>query len=229
MALEVIGVGLGRTATLSLKGALEKLGFGPCYHMIELRAAKDGFQRWTAQLEGRGDWEHVFEGFRSTTDHPGSDYWRELAAYFPKAKLILTVRDPDAWFDSGRTTIFSDNFYRMLEQAPEFVRAFFRRTGTMAFFEAHHNDRAAMTDYFRRHNEAIIDTIDPDRLLVFEVGQGWEPLCTFLEVPVPEIPFPRVNERAMLEEELRRAAAGELNPAQQQRDLLKLIAELRSL
>jgi Sulfotransferase domain len=229
MALEVIGVGLGRTGTLSLKGALEKLGFGPCYHMIELRAAKDGFQRWMAHVEGQVNWQHVFEGFRSTSDHPGCDYWRELSADYPKAKLVLTVRDPDAWFDSGRTTVFSDDFYRMLERAPESVQAFFRSVGAFAFFEAHRNDRAAMTDYFRQHNQAIIDTIDPDRLLVFEAGQGWEPLCKFLEVPGPEIPFPRINERAMLEEELRRAAAGELNPAQQQRDLLKLIADLRSL
>jgi len=86
-----------------------------------------------------------------------------------------------------------------------------------------------MTDYFRRHNQAIIDTIDPDRLLVFEARQGWAPLCTFLGVPIPNIPFPRVNEGTILEEELRRGAAGELNPAQQQRDLLKLIADLRRL
>ena len=229
MALEVIGVGLGRTGTLSLKGAFEKLGFGPCYHMIELRAAEDGFQRWTAHVEGQRNWKRLFEGFRSTTDHPGCDYWRELAAYYPNAKLVLTVRDPDAWFDSGRTTIFSDDFYRMVERAPEFVRTFFRSLGSTAFFEAHHNDRAAMTDYFRRHNEAIIDTIDPDRLLVFEAKQGWQPLCTFLEVPIPGIPFPRINERAILEEELRRNAAGYMDPEQQQRDLLKLIADLRSL
>jgi hypothetical protein len=197
--------------------------------MIELRAANEGFERWTAQMEGREDWDHVFEGFRSTTDHPGCDYWRELAAHYPEAKLILTVRDSDAWYDSGRTTIFSDTFSRLLELAPEPVGAFFRRLDSTAFFAAHHDNPAAMKDYFRRHNEAIIDTIEPERLLVVEVGQGWEPLCTFLEVPIPQSPFPRVNERAMLEEELRRGAVGELDPAQQQRDRRKLIADLRSL
>src|SRR5690606_30797883 len=125
MALEGIGVGSGRTGTLSLQGALEKLRFGPSYHVIELRAAEDGYQRWIACLEGQQDWSHVFEGFRSTTDHPACDYWRELSTQYPDAKLVLTVRNPNDWFDSGRTTIFSDELFRMLERAPEFVQAFF--------------------------------------------------------------------------------------------------------
>lgn len=229
MTLRAIGVGLGRTGTLSLKAALEKLGFGPCYHMIELRAAEDAIQRWSACLEGRASWDQVFEGFAATTDHPGCEYWRELAAFYPDAKMILTVRDADGWFDSVNSTILSDDFYRTLERAPAVVRACFRKFRDFEFCERHHNDRAAMTDYFRRHNQSIVDTIDPDRLLVFEVRQGWEPLCGFLGVPVPDTPFPKVNERAMLEEEFKRGAQGEIEPDEQRRQLRELILTLRNL
>ena len=101
MTLKVIGAGLGRTATFSLKFALEHLGFGPCYHMSEVFAgARRNIGLWLDVVAGRPDWDALFEGFQSTTDYPACSYWRELADHYPDAKVILTVRDPDSWFDS---------------------------------------------------------------------------------------------------------------------------------
>ena len=158
MALAVIGAGLGRTATFSLKFALEHLGFGPCYHMSEVFAgARRNVPLWLDAIDGRPDWDAVFEGFHSTTDYPACTYWRELAEHYPRAKVILTVRDPDTWFDSVSETIFSDGMQASLRGSP---------TGDMM--------QGVIFDAF---------------------GEGWEPLCGFLGVPVPNEPFPRINSR----------------------------------
>jgi hypothetical protein len=108
MALEVIGAGLGRTATFSLKFALEHLGFGRCYHMAEVFAgARRNVPLWLDVVAGNPDWDAVFAGFQSTTDYPACTYWRELAAFYPSAKVILSVCDAHSWFDSVSETIFS--------------------------------------------------------------------------------------------------------------------------
>jgi len=193
MALQVIGAGLGRTATFSLKFALEHLGFGPCYHMSEVLAgARRNVPLWLEAIAGRPDWEAIFAGFHSTTDYPACTWWRELAAHYPEAKVVLTVRDPDSWFDSVSETIFSDGMQASLAGSP---------TGDLmqgAIFDAfggRTRDRAFMTDWFARRNQAVIDSLPPERLLVFSPKDGWEPLCAFLGVTVPAEPFPRVNSR----------------------------------
>ncbi|HYD25042.1 MAG TPA: sulfotransferase [Croceibacterium sp.] len=193
MALQVIGAGLGRTATFSLKFALEHLGFGPCYHMSEVLAgARRNVPLWLEAIAGRPDWEAIFAGFHSTTDYPACTWWRELAAHYPEAKVVLTVRDPDSWFDSVSETIFSDGMQASLAGSP---------TGELmqgAIFDAfggRTRDRAFMTDWFARRNQAVIDSLPPERLLVFSPKDGWEPLCAFLGVTVPAEPFPRVNSR----------------------------------
>ena len=193
MALAVIGAGLGRTATFSLKFALEHLGFGPCYHMSEVFAgARRNVPLWLDAIDGRPDWDAIFEGFHSTTDYPACTYWRELAEHYPRAKVILTVRDPDTWFDSVSETIFSDGMQASLRGSP---------TGDMmqgVIFDAFGErlrDRDFMTDWFIRRNREVIDALPPERLLVFSPKEGWEPLCGFLGVPVPNEPFPRINSR----------------------------------
>jgi hypothetical protein len=193
MGLAVIGAGIGRTATFSLKFALEHLGFGPCYHMSEVFAgARRNVPLWLDAIDGVPDWDAIFAGFRSTTDYPAGNYWRELAAYYPDAKVILTVRDPDGWFDSVSETIFSEQMQGSLRGSP---------TGDMMdglifdVFGDRIGDRAYMTEWFARRNQTVIDTIPPERLLVFSPKEGWEPLCAFLGVPVPAGPFPRVNSR----------------------------------
>jgi hypothetical protein len=147
---------------------------------------------WLDVVQGKPDWDAIFSGYESTTDYPACTYWRELAAFYPRAKVILTVRDPDSWFDSVSETIFSEQMQGSLAGTP---------VGTMMrgvvfdAFEGRVGDRGFMTDWFSRRNQSVIDALPPERLLVFSPKQGWEPLCSFLGVPVPDAPFPRVNSR----------------------------------
>lgn len=194
MTLKVIGAGLGRTATFTMKFALEHLGFGPCFHMSENFAnARRMMPLWIDAVRGRPDWDSIFDGYQSTTDYPACSYWRELAEHFPDAKVILTARDPDSWFESVSETIFSPAMQDNLVGSPigEMMEG-----AIFAHFDGGDiTDRAFMTDWFARRNQAVIDGLPPERLLVFHPKQGWEPLCEFLGVPVPPEPFPRVNSR----------------------------------
>jgi hypothetical protein len=209
MSLQVIGAGLGRTGTLSLKLALERLGLGPCYHMAELMMNPGRTPLWIAAADGKPDWEAVFASYSSTTDYPACIYWRELAAAYPKAKLILTKRDKEKWFDSTQATIFSDAMTARILGSP--IEPFFRKTVWSDFGERIH-DRAFMTAYFEQHNAAVEDGVDAKRLLVYDVAEGWGPLCEFLGVPVPDSPFPKVNSRE--EMQARMANAGDADEMQ---------------
>ena len=193
MALRVIGAGLGRTATFSLKFALEHLGFGPCYHMSEVFAgARRNVPLWLDVVRGKPNWDSIFDGFRSTTDYPACSYWRELAEFYPDAKVVLTVRDPNSWFESVSETIFSERMQGSFAGTP--VEAMMNGVIFDAF-AGRANDRAFMTDWFTHRNQQVVAALPPERLLVFAPKQGWEPLCAFLGVPVPAEPFPRVNSR----------------------------------
>jgi hypothetical protein len=193
MSLKVIGAGLGRTGTMSLKFALEHIGFGPCYHMIEFMAhVPEHLPKWLDVIDGRPDWDAVFAGYASTVDYPGCTYWRELVAKWPEAKVILTTRDPDAWFESANETVLSPRMRTMLGQSP--IRRFMEAT-VNADFGDRIDDRAFMTDYFRRWNEDVIASVLAGKLLVFQAKDGWGPLCDFLGAPVPPDPYPRVNSR----------------------------------
>jgi hypothetical protein len=186
MPLRVIGAGLGRTGTLSLKLALEQLGLGPCYHMLEVRSAPERLEHWNRISAGdQVDWEEVFAGFQSTVDWPACNYWRELMARYPDAKVILSLRDPESWFRSTQATIFSDVV--QTNAPPAIVKILTDVTGP----DLH--DRAKCIAAFERHNAAVRDGVPADKLLVFDAKQGWGPLCTFLGVPVPDAPFPSVN------------------------------------
>jgi hypothetical protein len=193
VALKVIGAGLGRTATFSMKFAMEHLGLGPCYHMAEVLArARRNIPLWLDVVAGKPDWETIFEGYQSTMDYPACSYWRELAEYYPEAKVVLTTRDADSWFESVTETIFSERMNAQTHDSP--FGALLQGVALNAF-QGKKDDRAFMTDWFRRRNQEVIDTLPPERLLVFQPKQGWAPLCEFLGVPVPEGPFPRVNSR----------------------------------
>ena len=193
MALKVIGAGLGRTATFSLKFALEHLGLGPCYHMAEVFAgARRNIPLWLDVVNGKPDWDTVFDAYQSTTDYPACSYWRALADYYPDAKVILTVRDADSWFDSVSETIFSDQMRGSLAGSP------LEKMMQGAIFDAFGDrvkDRGFMTGWFERRNQQVIDALPSERLLVYSARQGWEPLCRFLAVPVPAASFPRINSR----------------------------------
>jgi hypothetical protein len=207
MSLKVIGAGLGRTGTLSLKLALEHLGFDPCHHMVEVLAnMEDQVPKWLSANGENPDWARIFAGYQATVDYPGCSYWRPLVARYPDAKVILSLRDPDSWFKSVSTTIFSPPMIAMMVNSP--LQPFFENSVVKDFGDRI-ADAAFMTDYFRRWNDAVIAQVPADRLLVFEARQGWGPLCAFLDVPVPDVPYPRVNSsEEMLARNAERAAQG---------------------
>lgn len=191
MALKIVGAGLGRTGTLSMKRALEQLGFGPCHHMIEVFMHPESVPLWIDAGDGRPDWDAIFRDYASMVDYPGARYWRQLAEHYPEAKVLLTLRDPDAWFESTQATIFAPNSPAV--NAPPEMKRFF--ASFIGEFGERLHDRAFMTDHFRRHNALVQATIPKERLLVYEVGEGWTRLCAFLGVPVPDTPFPSENSR----------------------------------
>lgn len=193
MALEVIGAGLGRNATFSMKFALEKLGFGPCHHMSEVFAnARRQIPLWLDVVQGNPDWDAIYDGFSSCTDYPSATYWRELAAHYPDAKVVLTTRDPDSWFDSVSETIFAP---RMLDSLAGSPIETMMNGAVLAPFGEKLTDRAFMTNWYVKRNREVVETLPADRLLDFHPKMGWEPLCSFLGVDVPDVPFPRVNSR----------------------------------
>jgi hypothetical protein len=192
MALKVIGAGLGRTGTLSLKLALEQIGFGPCHHMAEVMLHLESVPLWTQAADGNPNWDAIYKDYAATVDYPGCAFWRQLTDFYPQAKVLLSVRDADQWFESTQATIFSADSINRLSGTP--MRPFIEKTVWAKFGDRIH-DRDFMIDMFRKHNAEVESTTSKDRLLVYDVNQGWEPLCKFLDVPVPATPFPRRNSR----------------------------------
>ena len=196
MPLEIIGPGFGRTGTHALKLALERLGFGPAHHMFEVRDKPEQLPNWEAAARGeRVDWDDVFRGYRSQVDFPGARYWRELVQRYPKAKVILTVRDPDAWFDSVEATI-NPFLAARGKHSSSHVNAIAEmgyQTVAVQVFDERLTDRDHATRVFRRHIAEVQSEIAPDRLLTFDVRNGWGPLCEFLGADAPDDPFPKTN------------------------------------
>ena len=200
MALDLIGTGLGRTGTLSLKAALERIGYGPCYHMIEVLTAPERGRYWLEQTQsGRHDWDAIFHGYRATVDWPAAAFWRELVERYPDAKVLLSLRDADGWHDSVMNTIYPVMTQGPPERAPEILHDFHEMVYRLIFertFEGRLPDRAHAKRVFEEHNQAVIDEVPASKLLVYQPGDGWEPLCRFLGVPVPDEDFPHLNDTA---------------------------------
>ncbi|MBA3036900.1 MAG: sulfotransferase family protein [Desulfobacterium sp.] len=194
MSLKVIGAGYPRTGTLSLKSALEQLGFGPCHHMREIMMNPPNSALWieAADAPGKANWDKVLEGYHSCTDVPGCTFWRELVAYYPSAKVILSVRDPEQWFESLQATVLGPEWVAGTLASP--LKEFYEKA-VCPEFSGHFNDRDFLLSQYSRHHDEVIRTAPKERLLVFDVRDGWAPLCTFLGVAIPEMPFPRTNSR----------------------------------
>jgi len=204
VSLEIIGPGFGRTGTNSLKIALEHLGFGPCHHMFEVRDNPELLADWEALARGGTvDWDKVFAGYRSQVDWPGARYWRELAAHYPEAKVVLTVRDPDEWFDSAMATIvpFVQARGQHPAQHPNAMAEMAYELVVRQVFDDRVTDRAHATRIFRDHIAAVQAEIPAERLLTYDLREGWEPLCAFLGVDVPDVPFPVTNTSRQFHEE----------------------------
>lgn len=197
MTLKVIGTGLGRTGTLSLKFALEQLGFGPCYHMMELMPRPQHVDDWAKAAAGQNiDWDALYNGFGATVDWPSAHFWRDLTRKFPQAKVIHTERDPEVWWKS-----FSQTIAEALEApAPRGMEAWGKMVRTVITEQTFNGDlsKANVLRVYAAHNDEIKRTIPASHRLDYNIdrGEGWEPLCRFLGVPVPQTPFPKTNNTA---------------------------------
>ena len=200
--MQVIGAGFGRTGTMSLKGALEQLGFGPSFHMIDVARQPELLPGWQAAVDGEVvDWTQLLDGWGSTVDWPACTFWEQIWQQFPDAKVLLSVRDPEAWYASCRKSIHASAQAAVkgeleggsVDVSPEAMKMIngLIWNGT---FEGRFDDKDFAIDVFNRHNEDVKSKVPADKLLVYEIGEGWEPLCEFLEVPVPDSPMPHLND-----------------------------------
>jgi hypothetical protein len=209
--LKIIGAGFGRTGTLSLKMALNELGFGPCYHMTEVFSHPEHIPMWEAAARGEPiDWNAIFADYQSTVDWPACDFYKELLQAYPDAKVLLSVRDAERWYESVESTI-----YGVSRRSPRFATAVVISFVMRQFipnmrkrmhmlnaliwnrtFEGKFEDKDFAIAVFNRHNEEVQHYVPAEKLLVYNVKEGWEPLCAFLGVPVPhDEPFPHLNDR----------------------------------
>jgi len=206
--MKIIGAGFGRTGTTSLKAALEALGFGPSYRLDEVFKHPEQVAFWEAARRGeRVDWEGFFAGYGLAVDWPAFSFYGELMEAFPEAPVILTVRNPGRWYESVRSTIYG---IHKLSAGPAPVRLAFALAGLFApavtgiarladailwdgLFDGRFEDRSYAIEMFHRHNEEVRRRVPPERLLVYDVKEGWAPLCDFLGVEVPDEPFPHLN------------------------------------
>ena len=208
MTLRVIGAGFGRTGTLSLKQALETLGFWKCYHMAEVAENPSHVSLWRAAWRGEEPWDALFEGYAAAVDWPTAAFWPKLMRVYPEAKVVLTVRDADAWFASASRTIFQS-----MREGLASDEAKLRERLVMAqeiivdgTFGGDLVDRANAVAVYEAHVARVHREVPPDRLVVFDPGDGWGPLCEALGVGEPEGPYPRINTSAEFQERWRGGA-----------------------
>lgn len=229
--MKVIDAGFDRTGTLSLNAALEKLGVVPCYHMVEVprHSGHGTFWKEAMRKRARGEhiaWDAVFGNYRATVDFPAANFYAELAEAYPEAKVVLTVRDPQRWYESalsafGNVPTIDPSSARgyLISKATGFLLPTLwkamsamqeMREGSGMAFDGSPKDREHATKEFERHIREVKERVPPRRLLVYEVKQGWEPLCEFLGVEAPREPFSRLNERDQFPKLMRRAILSEL-------------------
>jgi hypothetical protein len=188
MTLQVIGTGFGRTGTDSMREALTLLGFGPCHHMYEVIAKPEQKARWRAMVAGGPkDWGSLFEGYNACVDWPSAAYWRELIDIYPEAKVILTWRSPESWWES-----FSKTILKGISSGDD-PASVGKALIEAQVFGGQMGDRAHALALYRANVEAVLAGVPPGRLLVHRLGDGWAPLCAFLDVPVPDLPYPHGN------------------------------------
>jgi Sulfotransferase domain len=222
--MKVIGAGLPRTATLTQKISLEMLGLGPCYHMVNILADLSLVPQWQQAFDGNADWEKIFTGSQSCVDWPGSFFWRELVEAYPEAKVLLSVRSGESWANSMKNTIwgvfYDDALMRDLSNARakidpgwndymELMKTMWQKSGLLGEMTVF--DPAILGAAMERHNEDVRQAVPADRLLEWSPADGWEPLCKFLEVPVPQAPVPHVNDTAAFSGRIIDGSLGVLN------------------
>lgn len=197
--VRVIGVGLPRTGTSSIKAALEILGFGPCHHMAEIFKKPSEAVEFIRAYKGENvDFRELLKGYGSTIDCPSMDFYKQIHKVYPEAKLLLSVRDNDEkWYQSFQDTIgmFTENkFYYFIVYPVRFLRLQYTIT-RKAYQKWMHDYNGIQSPMHSQHNERILSENELGSVFTYNVKDGWEPLCHFLNVPVPEgIPFPHVHD-----------------------------------
>ena len=204
MTLKVIGAGFGRTGTHSLAVALEKLGFGPCYHFLEIDKNPGHVELWNDALDGKAvDWDVLYRSYHSAVEWPTVSFLPQLLRKYPEAKVILTQRDAKDWYESANATIFDGLELSQFNPDPskQASGAMKRRLILDGVFSGKYRDKAYAIEAYQQHIRTVVDLVLPGRLLQFRVTEGWKPLCDFLDVPMLNEPFPRRNDRdSMLSE-----------------------------
>ena len=209
MALKVISAGFGRTGTTSLKAALERLEFSRCSHMMEVFSHPEHILLWLDAHRGEPvKWENLFGGYQAAVDWPSCTFYKELMQRYPDAKVLLSVRNPESWYKSALETIYSSQRLRppaswLFALTPQ-VRRFMRLVDTVVWqgtFGGRFEDKDHAIRVYNDHIKEVRRTVPPERLLVFDVKEGWEPLCAFLGVPMPDEPFPHLNDAAAFREQ----------------------------
>lgn len=196
MGLRVVGSGLGRTGTMSLKAALEVLLDAPCYHMLECFPRADHPARWSAAMRGEPvDWDELLDGFAAAVDWPAAACWKELADAYPDALILHSERPADEWFRSADRTIFEQFKKPPAEQPAPGEDPWWDMATTMLTdrFSPDFLDRDAAIAAVEAWNADVRATAPPERLLVWRTGDGWEPICEALGLSVPDQPFPHTN------------------------------------
>jgi hypothetical protein len=194
MTLRVVGAGVGRTGTTSLKAALERLLGAPCYHMVETFGRPQDRLVWKRAFEGAPpDWHELFQGYAATVDWPAAGLWESIHAAFPDALVLLSVRDVDAWWRSASDTIFASMARNEPRPGSERTEADGMAEAMMASFTPDYLDEAAAKAAFVAHNDHVRATVDPAQLLEWTSADGWAPLAEALGVPTPDEPFPHAN------------------------------------
>ena len=189
MTLRVVGAGLGRTGTLSLKLALERLLGAPCYHMLEVFAHPEHVALWHAAARGEPvDWRGLFAGYAAAVDWPVGSFWPEVSEAFPEALIVLSTRSAESWWQSASQTIFPTS----AKAAGTPWHAMWMELARSRF-TTRLDDRAAAIAAYERHNADVRARAPNERLLEWSAREGWAPLCRALGVPVPEEPFPHAN------------------------------------
>ena len=211
--VKVIGAGFGRTGTSSLKVALEELGFGPCYHMTEVFENPEHADFWRAAWRGEPvDWDGVLGSYEAAVDWPACTFYAELMERHPDAKVLLSVRDPEKWYESTRNTIYE---LGRISTGSSLSRSSFALLSLLVFgtfntgqgpmteeivwqgtFDGKFEDKHRAIEVFNRHNEEVRRRVPKGQLLIYEVKEGWGPLCEFLGVEAPDRPFPSLNDAA---------------------------------
>ena len=196
--MKLIGASYPRTGTLSTKAALEELGLGPCYHFLTQFERPQDIDVWQAAAEGQPvDWTALFADFQAAVDWPASLFYKQLLALYPDAKVLLNVRDPKAWYASMVKTVYPASQAGLSAPAESVLGRMGRMINTLIWqgtFGGAFEDKQRAISIFEQHIQEVKDHVPAERLLVYDVKEGWEPLCRFLDVPAPNTPFPRLND-----------------------------------